>query len=173
MKDNVREALFNLVGAWVPNRHALDLFAGTGAVGLEALSRGAIHATFVERHFPSAAIIRDNVRQLDVQDRATIISADTFFWVRRFTSDEANRPDCPWMVFCCPPYDYFVDRLPETLEMIRSLMSRAPRHSLLAVESDNRFDPGQLPQAERWRVKQYATAQICVLREKSTSGPLD
>ncbi len=64
MKDRVREALFNLVGPSVIDAHAIDLFAGTGALGLEALSRGAARATFVERHYPTAATIKENIATL-------------------------------------------------------------------------------------------------------------
>src|SRR5687767_11185885 len=60
MKDRVREAVFNLVGPDVKEKLAIDLFAGTGALGLEALSRGAAEAVLLERHFPTAAVIGQN-----------------------------------------------------------------------------------------------------------------
>ena len=76
MKDNIREALFNLVGGWVKGKAAFDLFAGTGAMGLEALSRGATQGLFIERHFPTVRIIKDNVRSLDenLQTSVTALS---------------------------------------------------------------------------------------------------
>src|ERR1700730_7109059 len=83
MKDRVREAVFNLIGPAVRGLHAIDLFAGTGALGLEALSRGAATATFVERHFPTADIIRQNVAELGVADRSTILPANVLLWSRR------------------------------------------------------------------------------------------
>jgi 16S rRNA (guanine966-N2)-methyltransferase len=54
MKHRTREAIFNLISTECTGRHAIDLFAGTGALGLEALSRGAQSATFIEKHVPSA-----------------------------------------------------------------------------------------------------------------------
>src|SRR4051794_22495694 len=60
MKDRVREAVFNLLGKQIAGSHAIDLFAGTGALGLEALSRGAARATFIERHFLTAKLIEEN-----------------------------------------------------------------------------------------------------------------
>src|SRR5437868_14777408 len=57
MKDRVREAVFNLLGPQIAGSHAIDLFAGTGALGLEAISRGASKATFIERHLPTAKLI--------------------------------------------------------------------------------------------------------------------
>lgn len=164
MKDNVREALFNLVGGWVPGKAAFDLFAGTGAVGLEALSRGASKAFLVERHIPTVRLIRENVRVLDRELPAEIVSSDTFFWVREFLADPVKWPLEPWIVFCCPPYDLFVEQLDDLLEMIKGLIDVAPADSLFIVESDNRFDPGKLPDSDRWRVRQYAPALISVLR---------
>ena len=59
MKDRVREAVFNLVGPTVVGSYAIDLFAGTGVLGIEAVSRGAASATLIERHFPTARAIVD------------------------------------------------------------------------------------------------------------------
>ena len=64
MKNRVREAMFNLVGPWVKGTYTIDLFAGTGAVGLESVSRGSVGATLVEKHFPTARIFQENVRSL-------------------------------------------------------------------------------------------------------------
>jgi 16S rRNA (guanine(966)-N(2))-methyltransferase RsmD len=71
----VREALFSIVGERVRDARVLDLFAGTGAIGFEALSRGAAHATFVEAHASTAARIRDTAKRLGVADRATVVAA--------------------------------------------------------------------------------------------------
>jgi 16S rRNA (guanine966-N2)-methyltransferase len=73
--DRVREAVFSLVGP-VDGLDVLDLFAGSGAMGLEALSRGAAQATFVERSRPAAAVIRANAATLGVADRARIVVRD-------------------------------------------------------------------------------------------------
>src|SRR5271154_2586301 len=76
MKDRVREAVFNLLGPSGKGKHALDLFAGTGALGFEALSRGAAAATFVERHFPTAGHIRRTATALGVADRTRVEAAN-------------------------------------------------------------------------------------------------
>ncbi len=74
--DRLRETLFNVLGAGTSDSRFLDIFAGTGAVGIEALSRGAVHATFIENHAPSAALIRKNLASLGVDYDATVICAD-------------------------------------------------------------------------------------------------
>ena len=76
--DRVREALFSMLGSRLTlgGARVLDLFAGSGALGLEALSRGAAHATFVERHGPTLAVAKRNARALGVADQAAFLKAD-------------------------------------------------------------------------------------------------
>ena len=164
MKDNIREALFNLVGGWVKGRAAIDLFAGTGAMGLEAISRGATRAFLIERHFPTVRLIRENVQSLGEELPVEVFSSDTFFWSRSFLADSSRWPNEPWMVFCCPPYAMFVDQTERVVELIRSLLDVAPAGSVFVVESDERFQPDLLPRAEQWRVRQYSPALISVYR---------
>ncbi len=165
MKDNIREALFNLVGGWVKDKAIFDLFAGTGAMGLEALSRGANKAIFVERHFPTVRIIKENVQQLGPELNVEVNSSDTFFWVRQFLKTPEKAPSEPWVVFCCPPYDFYVDRPDDVLTMLTSLINVAPDHSIFVVESDARFDHRKLPNSDQWTVRKYSPALVSVLKK--------
>ena len=160
MKDNIREALFNLIGGWIEGRHAIDLFAGTGAIGLEALSRGAHSATLIERHFPTARIIRDNIQALDPELPAEIVKSDTFFWVRQFVRPETKRPEMPWAVFCSPPWNLFHRRTEDIVTMIGQLIEVAPEGSVFVVESDDSFDPALLPCTDRWRVRHLPAGHL-------------
>ena len=74
--DRLRETLFNVLGPGISGSRFLDLFAGTGAVGIEALSRGAAHVTFIENHARGAALIRKNLASLKVESGVTVICAD-------------------------------------------------------------------------------------------------
>ena len=74
--DRVRETLFNWLGPWVREARCLDLFCGTGALGLEALSRGAAHCIFVERQPRAAQGLRDNLARLEAGSRARVIEGD-------------------------------------------------------------------------------------------------
>ncbi len=76
--DRVKEALFNILGADVVGARFLDLFAGTGSVGIEALSRGAAHVDFVERAGKAVATIHRNLRETGLAERATVIRRDVF-----------------------------------------------------------------------------------------------
>ena len=98
MKDRVREAVFNLLGTAVAGKHAVDLFAGTGALGIEALSRGAASATFIEQHFPTADVLLQNLRMLKVEDRCQIITGNAFLWAQRGFASGGR----PWVVLLSP-----------------------------------------------------------------------
>jgi 16S rRNA (guanine966-N2)-methyltransferase len=101
--DRVREALFSSLDAHVRGRggdwgdvHVLDLFAGSGAVGLEALSRGAAHATLVERDRRCLDVLRANVAAVD--PRAHVVSADAFEWSPADTAFDLVYVDPPYAV---------------------------------------------------------------------------
>ncbi len=160
MKDRLRETIFNLLGPDIRGMHALDLFAGTGAIGLEALSRGAAKATFIERHFPTAKVIEKNIATLGVEAVCEVVASDTFFWDRQETDLGAE----PWVIFCSPPYDFYVERPRDMLKLIERLIARAPKGSIVVVESDGRFDPETLPQADAWLQRSYPPALLGVLR---------
>jgi 16S rRNA (guanine(966)-N(2))-methyltransferase RsmD len=96
--DKLRETLFNVLAPIIHGAHVLDAFAGTGAVGIEALSRGAAHVTFVERDPRGAALIESNLKRCGITDRYAIIRA-------RFAGTE--RPPGAGafdVIFLDPPY---------------------------------------------------------------------
>ena len=164
MKDRVREAVFNLVGPDVKGQHALDLFAGSGALGLEALSRGAGRATFFEQHFPTADIIRENLAALGVEDRGEVISANTFIQFRPHRGAYRAPDDMPWLVFCSPPFEFYVGRHDEMLTLLGTVLTTAPPASVFVVEADEHFNFGEMPEAEAWDVRAYPPAFVGIRR---------
>lgn len=99
--DFVKEALFNILAPYMTDAVVLDLFAGSGALGLEALSRGARTVTFVERDRRALAVIRKNAERLQLLDKSLIVAADALKAAARFASDE-QRFD---LIFADPPYE--------------------------------------------------------------------
>jgi 16S rRNA (guanine966-N2)-methyltransferase len=162
MKDRLREAVFNLVGPAIVGKHALDLFAGTGALGLEALSRGADRATLVEQHNPTADIIRQNVALLGADQRAEVVVGNTFIWFRR----GPKLGERPWTVFCSPPYDFYIDRADEMMELLVGLIRAAPAESVFVVEADDRFDFATLPEPQAWDVRSYPPAVVGIFQKE-------
>lgn len=173
MKHRVRESIFNLVGVGSEGRHAIDLFAGTGALGLEAVSRGSVFATFIERHIPTARVIEENIKGLGVEQEATLLMTSAFLWGKRdLPAFAAQHAETPWLVFCSPPYDFFVERQDETLGLISAVMEHCPPDSIVVIESDERFDATLLPSSEQyggvkeWDVRTYSPAVVGIWQKK-------
>lgn len=159
MKDRVREAIFNLLGDRVQGTHAIDLFAGTGALGFEALSRGAARATFIERHWPTARLIEQNASAIGVADRAKVVFGDAFAW----SGSYQPIGDVPLTVFCSPPYDFYVARRQEMLDLVGRWIKECAGGSQVVVEADARFDMLSLPQPDEWDVREYLPAIVAIL----------
>jgi 16S rRNA (guanine(966)-N(2))-methyltransferase RsmD len=99
--DRVKETLFAILGDRVPGALALDLYAGSGAIGIEALSRGAEHCTFVERGRDALAVLRANLQRTGLQDRASVRGGD----VMRLLDDQPAEPAHRYtLAFLDPPY---------------------------------------------------------------------
>ena len=94
--DRVRETLFGILGPQLPDAVILDLFAGAGTLGIEALSRGAAHATFVEQASGAIAALRKNLETTGFTSRSTVVRAD----VLRFL----DGPVTADIAFCDPPF---------------------------------------------------------------------
>ncbi|HEY4186499.1 MAG TPA: 16S rRNA (guanine(966)-N(2))-methyltransferase RsmD [Polyangia bacterium] len=98
----IREAIFNILGP-PPDGAVLDLFAGTGSLGMEALSRGSSRAVFIERDRNALTALRQNLRELDLAGRSTVIGADVRTGLRRLTASLGKEDRFSW-VFMDPPY---------------------------------------------------------------------
>jgi len=99
MGERIRNAMFNSIGSEVVGTEVLDAFAGTGSIGLEALSRGAKSATFIERDTIAAKILAKNVTTLAAEDQVTIIRTSVLNWI------ENSNPKQFDLIFADPPYD--------------------------------------------------------------------
>ncbi len=163
MKDRVREAVFNLVGPSVKGTHAIDLFAGTGALALEALSRGAAGATFIERHMPTAKLISTNIATLGATEITEVVSVSAFVWGKKHPALDAVRP---WLVLCSPPFSFYVERRDEMLDLIERLWREAPPGSIFVLESDASYDFTGLPADSEWDVRSYSPAMVGIARKQ-------
>jgi 16S rRNA (guanine966-N2)-methyltransferase len=149
--DRVREAVFNLIGP-VDGMEVLDLYAGSGAMGLEALSRGAAHATFIEADREAAQTIVRNLEKLRLEN-ATVLREDA---ARRLANDAASgrRYD---LVLIDPPYRM----LPGVLPMLAAnLPAVVASDGLVVVESDSHEEP-DLPLQLRTS-RRYGSARVTV-----------
>ena len=146
--DRVREALFSALSDDVPGAAVLDLFAGSGALAIEALSRGADLAVLIESDPTALNTIRANLKRAGVADRAKVIRADALAWTPAWTTDltadRPRRPDAgtptPFdVVLVDPPYALPLPRVLKALERLAEAGVLVPG-ARVVVERDRR-DP--------------------------------
>lgn len=136
--DRVRETLFNWVQPYLTGARCLDLFSGSGALGLEALSRGAESATFVDLHSITTRQLQSNLQLLKASN-SEVIQADVLQWLEARQTDLEPRYD---MVFMDPPFRKgFVEPCCELLES-RNLLAE---NAIIYVETESELGPPNVP----------------------------
>jgi 16S rRNA (guanine966-N2)-methyltransferase len=153
----VREALFSILGNAVPQRAFYDIFAGTGANGLEAISRGASEAVFLERDPRLAADIEKHLKKFEVVDKGRIIKTDVYRWVERWVP-----PVAALNIFLSPPFADYEERLDDFLAMLRVLMEKVPEDSTITVQCETGFPESKLPESAAWDVRKYGRNRLLI-----------
>lgn len=146
----VREALFSILGNAIPERPFVDVFAGSGVVGLEALSRGASSATFVERDAKLADAVEKAARSFGVDAGARIQRQDVYRWAERWLP-----PNEPVNVFLSPPFADLDQRAADFHQLVTTLQAKLPPESELILQVEDNFDAGTLPDVARWELRKY------------------
>lgn len=157
--DRVRESVFNSLGSFglVADVRVLDLFAGTGALGIEALSRGARRAVFVERDRQAAASVRANLERTGLSDRADLVEADALEFVRRSVPDhQATAFD---LILLDPPYAF--DAWSELLDLVDA---RWPGACVVAESDREVADEVGVEPARLVTVRRYGTTVVTIFR---------
>ncbi len=156
--DRVRETLFNWLQGEVAGRRVLDLFAGSGALGLEALSRGAAEAVFVEQARPAAEQLRENLQELGFGGQGRVLQCDA----RRYLESASGPFD---IVFIDPP---FADRL--LGEICRTLEGQGllARRAWIYLEQDSHHPWPDLP--PEWEIYREGRAGQATFRLMQRNG---
>ena len=126
--DRLREALFSILAPSLRGAVFLDAYAGTGSVGIEALSRGAARAVFVEKNRAAMLVIRENLRSLGIEDRADVAFGRTAQLIARHSAD---------IVFLDPPYP-----LESEYSSALSVLGKSPP-ALVIAQHASRFEPAR------------------------------
>jgi 16S rRNA (guanine966-N2)-methyltransferase len=151
----VKEAVFNVLGAAVLDARLLDLFAGSGALGIEALSRGAAHAVFVERSEACASILRQNLDALGYAGRASVVRADALRWL----PGHPEEVSAAGIVLLDPPYGE--PQLAAALERLDGLVSPG---TLVVAEHARRQALPELLRLVAGRQRAYGDTAVTVFR---------
>ena len=160
VSDVAREGLFSSLGGAVAGARVLDLFAGTGALAIEALSRGAEHAVLVERNRRCARTIRENLARARLEERAEVVVADAL----AFADGEAERRGPVDLVLADPPYD----APPSAVDALLDALSRGwlSPGAAVALTRAARSSTPVIP--VHWRLARrlgYGDTAVLILRE--------
>ncbi len=152
--DLRRDAIFNTLGGLIEDQTFYDLFSGTGAMGLEALSRGAKTAVLIEMGKKAQDLIRRNIARARYEKEARLIPTNAYRWI------ESHRPTTPGIYFLDPPFPEYVHH-PERFEKhLRILLERIVQGSIVIVESRWKMEREVLPELEDWYLRRYGETRV-------------
>lgn len=156
--DKVKESVFNIIQFEIEGRRMLDLFAGSGQMGIEALSRGAEHVVFVDNSRKSLDAVRQNVSAVGFTDRATVIYGDSLDYLRRCGQKFG-------IVFLDPPYHNGL--IPRVFELLPDLLERGAV-VICETKSDEALPDG-FGGFTAVKTYKYSSIKITLYRNKNTA----
>lgn len=153
MGDRVRMALFNIIGEEIVDARVLDAFAGTGSLGIEALSRGAAAATFVERDRVAQKILSENIKNLGLDEQTKIVRAPLASWLN--TTEGEEKYD---IIFADPPYH------DEQFSTVQKLFGLLKPGALMVLSHTGRREVPQQTKVVVVDNRSYASAHLTFFR---------
>ena len=158
--DRVKEALFNIIQTHLEDANILDLFAGSGALGIECLSRNSKHCTFCDKSFESLKMLKQNIQKTRFENKSTIINKDYKKCIDEIKEEKFN------VIFIDPPYK--LDIAVQSVKMILDLNILA-KDGIIIIETDE--EKRELEELEKinidvYDVRKYGRVKLLFLRER-------
>ena len=157
--DKVKESMFNMLGPYFDGGAALDLYAGTGALGIEAVSRGMASATLVDKAYPAIKVIKENVGQLPHPERFTVLKSPVDRALKTF-GETGRQFD---LIMADPPYAK--QEALAQLALILELHLLAPGGTVMFETGMDVVYPDVIPGYEKVRRQTYGVAQVLILQQ--------
>lgn len=168
--DRLRESLFNILAERIPGCRFLDVFAGTGAVGIEALSRGAVEVVFIENHPPAATLIQKNLDSLGIRGGTRILKLDALRGLQRLAAEHTPANPSFDIVFLDPPYAA-ADEYRRVLTFLGAAPFLAPGALVIAEHRRNFELPEVFGHLQRVRVLRQGDASLSLFLVRTTVNP--
>jgi 16S rRNA (guanine966-N2)-methyltransferase len=166
--DRLRETLFNVLSPKITGAHFLDLFAGTGAIGIEALSRGAQDVLFVENHPAAAKVIRKNLESLNIRGGATVLPMDAIRALEKIQQRQKALDFAYDYIFLDPPYAAATE-----YQRVINFLSAAPfvsPNTIVIAEHRRKFELAEeFATLERVRVLKQGDSALSFYRLRARS----
>lgn len=156
--DRVKESLFNILAAHIVDANVLDLFAGAGSVGIEALSRGARAATFVELDHTAWRTIHENLRHTRLDDRAKVVRQDVFKFIRHADSEKYD------LIYVAPPQ--YKGLWADTLATLNKSDVVADDGIVVAQIHPKEYKELALTKLEMFDQRKYGSTMLCFYRKR-------
>ncbi|MDO4456691.1 16S rRNA (guanine(966)-N(2))-methyltransferase RsmD [Ligilactobacillus murinus] len=161
--DKVKEAMFNIIGPYLDGGQVLDLFAGSGGLSIEAVSRGADHATLVDRQYQAIKTIHENLSVTKEEDKFTVLKGDAYKMLNKLAKQEQGFD----YVFLDPPYKK--QQILELMEQLKKL-GLLNTDALIICETDQVADlPEELADFELIKKADYGITELTFYRYKEVN----
>ena len=161
--DKVKEAMFNIIGPYLEGGQVLDLFAGSGGLSIEAVSRGADHATLVDRQYQAIKTIHENLSVTKEEDKFTVLKGDAYKMLNKLAKHEQGFD----YVFLDPPYKK--QQILELMEQLKKL-GLLNTDALIICETDQVADlPEELADFELIKKADYGITELTFYRYKEVN----
>lgn len=162
--DRTKEALFSILGDWIIEARVLDLFSGTGAVGIEALSRGAAHVTFVENSPLATRIIGENLRVTGLAEQALVKRSDVFKFLEQPPGQAYD------LIYIAPPQ--YQQLWIKTVKMIDRALGQwlLPDGAVVVQIHPIEYEELTLPNLVLYDERKYGSTLLCFYEQNEPSG---
>lgn len=164
--QRVREAFFSIMGNAIPNRVFVDIFAGTGVIGIEALSRGASATYFVERDPQFAKDIEAHLRQFELTRSTKLFRTDAYRWIAAW-----HAPKEPVNVFLSPPFDDLTAKADDLINVLKVLQGKVAEDSLIILQTETGSPLDDLEFLKTWEMRRYGRNELLIWQREITPSP--
>ena len=161
--DRIKESLFNILGDRIYDTQVLDMFAGTGALGLEALSRGAEHGVFIDK--ATAKLISENAEHTHLSDRAEVLRGDAFSVLQRLIAGGKQFD----LIFCDPPYHLGLSQ--RALALVDSSSLLKPGGLMIVEHGKDENEYPEVQSLEVIRNQAYGAVTQITIYQKLSEDP--
>jgi 16S rRNA (guanine966-N2)-methyltransferase len=164
----VREAYFSILGNAIPDREFIDIFSGTGILGIEALSRGASMVHLVERDPQFSKDIETHLRNFNLTRQAKIYRTDAYRWIAAWTA-----PKEAVNVFLSPPFADLTDKTGDLLSAVQLLQAKVAEDSVIVVQSERGSPLDTAELMSGWEIRHYGRNVLMIWQRAITSQPVE
>jgi 16S rRNA (guanine966-N2)-methyltransferase len=164
--DMVREALFSILGNATPDRVFVDIFSGTGVMGIEALSRGAKQSLFIERDVRLAGDVERHLREFNLNRQARLFRTDAYRWASAW-----QPPAEPVNIFLSPPFADLQERSEDMIRLVSQLQDKVAPESVITLQAERNSPLEESSQFHDWEKRKYGRNVLFLWqKEEATVG---